>query len=131
MGMTVTNNDNRGVWIRDAVFDDDTFLATGAITLTKGTILARETASGKLKAFVKGGAGGLEIPTAVLDEDLVATGAGDVPCRPLIKAFLRFEKLIIVADGDNSNIDATVRDQLRDYGLIVQDVTEMTSYDNQ
>ena len=117
----VTNIDrNRSIGYDDAIYDDDTFTAAGAATFLKGTILARDSVSKKLVIFVKGGSTNENgIPKAVLAVELVATGAGDSLVRPLVKGTAILERLVIDADGDASNIDAVVKDQLRDYGGIV------------
>ena len=128
---TITNVDTGSVVLRDIENQDDTVTFAGADTFVEGTILARLTATGKLVAFVKGGAGGNEIPKAILTYDLTATGAGDLPARVATKGSFRKERLVIDADGDDSNIDDVVKDQLRDYGLVPVDVSELNILDNQ
>ncbi len=89
-------------------------------------------ADGKLVLFAKGtGVGGAQIPLAILTYEVVVTGAGDVPIRAGVSGQYRKERLIIDADGDASNIDAAVIDQLRDYGLVPIDVKELNILDNQ
>jgi len=127
----ITNVDTGTVVIKDNEFRDDVVTFTGAATYAAGTILARLTATDKLVAFVKGGAGGAEVPKAVLIEDLTATGAGDLPARPCVAGNVEKGRLIILADGDDSNIDAVVLAQLRDYGIVALDVAELSALDNQ
>lgn len=124
---TVTNvNKNRSVGYDDAIYEDDTFTAAGAATFLKGTLLARSVASGNLILFVKGGStDGNGIPKAVLPQELVATGAGDIAVRPLVRGTAILERLVIDADGDASNIDAAVQDQLRDYGITARNSREI------
>lgn len=74
---------------------------------------------------------GAETPLAVLTETITATGAGDKPCRPMEGGKANFDKLIIVADGDNSNIDGAVKDGLRNYGIFVEVTTDNSILDNQ
>ena len=129
----ITNNDTGLVTIGgDHTKQDDTYTAAGAGTLAAGTILARDSVSGKLVLFVKGGSTNENgIPKAVIDYDVVIAGAGDVYVQPITRGDVRFDKLIIAADGDNSNVDQAVRDQLRDYTILVRDVDEMNILDNQ
>ena len=62
--------------------------------------------------------------------DVTAAAAGDENVRVLIAGEVSKDKLIINADGDASSVDAAVRDQLRGYGIIAVDVTELSHYDN-
>ena len=104
---------------------DDVLAFAGAGALKAGTILARVTASGKLTAFVKGGAGGAEKPVAILDGEASATGVADVAVRVAVAGDFRKQRLIIAADNSAANIDATVLDALRVAGLVVLDVQEL------
>lgn len=124
--ITVTTVDtNRGPGFGDPVYENNTFEATGAIDLVKGTILARDSVSGNLVPFVVGGSSNENgIPKAVLAADLSFTGAGTQLIRPLVKGQVAGGRLVIQADGDNSNVDAVVKDQLRDFGIIVRDSEE-------
>lgn len=99
-----------------------TFAAPG--TMPAGTLLSR-TAAGKMVPYVKGGEGALAVPVAVLGYELTATVAGDVPFRAIVAGELRKNYLIIAADGDDSNIDNSVLDALRNYSLVALDVHEM------
>ena len=132
--MEALNND-LGSLVLDAPIDgyaDDVFTAAGADTFLEGTILARDSSTKKLVVFVKGGSTNENgIPKAALVKELTATGAGDLIVRPLVHGVVDQAKLVIHADGDNSNVDAEVLDQLRDYGIRTQDVGEMNIQDNQ
>ena len=88
-------------------------------------------ANGKLVPFVIGGVAGAGIPKTVLTYDVVAAGAGDESIRSLISGSVRTEKLIIDADGDGSNITDAILDQLRNYGIVPQNVSELNILDNQ
>lgn len=88
-------------------------------------------ADGNLVPFATDGAGGAQIPKTVLTYDVTATGAGDESVRDMVSGKLRAERLIIDADGDASNIDAAILDQLRDYTLVSIDVQELNILDNQ
>lgn len=130
--ITVTNVDIGNVILKDGEFRDDLLTFTGAATVKEGTILARDSVSGKLVPFVKGGATNENgIPKAVLTYDVTATGAGDVAIRDMVSGSVRAQRLVIDADGDGSNVDAVVLDQLRDYSLVSIDVQELNILDNQ
>ncbi len=132
MNMTVTNNDLGSVVLEDAKFRDDVITFAGADTFVEGTILARDSVSLKLVLFVKGGSTNENgIPKVVLTHDVTATGAGDVPARVMVSGAVRKERLVIDADGDDSNIDAEVIDQLRDYSIVAKNVQELNILDNQ
>ena len=118
---------NKAVGFDDPIYEDDTFTAAGAATFLKGTILARDSVSLKLVLFVKGGATNENgIPKAVLPEELVATGAGDLPIRALVRAVTAKQRLVIDADGDASNIDSAVEDQLRSLGIVVRENRDLS-----
>lgn len=89
------------------------------------------TAGNKYVPFATDGAGGAQIPKAVLTYDVTATGAGDEVIRAGIEGYVRIDKLIIDADGDGSNITDTILDQLRDYGITPRTVSELNDFDNQ
>lgn len=128
----ITNIDQGSVPLDAPKYQADTFTAAGAGTILAGTILARDSVSLKLVVFAKGGATNENgIPKAITDVDIVATGAGDLPVRPIIAGGYRREKLIIDADGDDSNVDEAVVDQLRDFSLVGRPVTENLVLDNQ
>ena len=130
--ITITNNDNGSVILEGGTFRDELLTFAGADVLAEGTILARDSVSGKLVIFVKGGVTNENgIPKAVLTYEVTATGAGDVPVRAFEGGKVRKERLIIDADGDGSNVDAAVLDQLRDYGIESVDVQELGILDNQ
>lgn len=88
-------------------------------------------ADGDLVPFATDGAGGAQVPIAILTYEVTATGAADIPIRAGVAGSYRKERLVIDADGDDSNIDAAVMDQLRNYGLVPIDVKELNILDNQ
>lgn len=109
-------------------FRDELLTFGGAATVLAGTILARDSASLKLVPFVKGGATNQNgIPKAVVLYDVVAAGAGDVPIRALVAGEVNKNRLIINADGNGTNIDGAVLDQLRAYDVIPTDVLQTSS----
>lgn len=130
--ITVTNNNVGSVILKDAQFRDGPVTFAGAGTLLSGTILAVDSVSLKFVPFVKGGATNENgIPKAVLTYEVTATGAGDVQSRVGVSGSYRKDLLVINADGDASNVDQAVIDQLRDYGLVPLDVQELNILDNQ
>lgn len=128
---TSTTCDQGAVQIRDCQFADGVITFGGALTAKVGTILARDSVSLKYVIFVKGGVtNGNGIPKAVLAEELVAGGAGDLPGRVIIKGEVVKEKLIIQADGSDTNIDGAVLDQLSDYGITPVNAKQLAVLDN-
>lgn len=128
----IENVDIGSVGLGGAEFRDNLLTFAGAATVAEGTILARDSVSGKLIPFVKGGSTNEDgIPKAVITYDVTAAGAGDESVRAMVSGSVRKERLIINADGDGSNVDAAVLDQLRDYGIVAVDVTELGGLDNQ
>ena len=129
---TNTNVDIGNVVLQDADFRDELLSFGGAATVLEGTILARDSISAYLVPFVKGGVTNENgIPKAIVTYDVVAAGAGDVAIRAGVAGKYRKERLVIDADGDASNVDDEVIDQLRDYGLVAIDVQELGILDNQ
>jgi hypothetical protein len=130
--LTVTNNSLATVLLMGAEFRDELLTFAGAATVLAGTILARDSVSLKLVPFAKGGVTNENgIPKAVVTYDVVATGAGDIAVRAGVSGKFRKEQLIIDADGDGSDVDNAVLDQLRDYSLIPLNVSELNILDNQ
>jgi len=129
---TITNVNIGDSILQNAEFRDELLTFAGAGTIASGTILARDSVSLKLVPFVKGGIVNENgIPKAITTYDVVAAGAGDESIRAGMKGCFRKERLIITADGDDSNIDNAVIDQLRDYGLVPHNVAELNIQDNQ
>lgn len=130
--IAITNVDIGSVILKEAEFRDEVLVFAGAATAVEGTILARDSVSLKLVLFVKGGSTNENgIPKAILTYDVTAAGAGDETIRAGVSGKYRKERLVIDADGDDSNIDAAVMDQLRDYDLVPIDVQELNILDNQ
>ena len=128
----ITNNDLGTPILESGEFRDDVIAFPGADIYVAGTILARDSVSKKLIAFVKGGVANEDgIAKTILTYDVEAAGAEDVPVRVPQNGSFRKEKLVIDADGDDTNIDADVIDGLRDYGLVPVDVKELNIQDNQ
>lgn len=123
-----TSIDLGGVALEGEAFDDELLTFGGAATYLAGTILARDSATLKFIAFVKGGVtAGNGIPKAVLTYDVTAAGAGDIKISALIKGVVKKQRLIILADGNDSNVDGAVKDQLRAFGLTPVPVQQTSS----
>lgn len=71
---------------------------------------------------------GSEIPTAILPREEVATGAGDVLRRILIGGEVN-EGLLVFDQGET--ISETIREQLRNFGIILRSARSVDSLDNQ
>jgi hypothetical protein len=129
---TITNNDLGSVILQDASFRNELLTFAGAATVLEGTILARDSVSLKMVPFVKGGVANENgIPKAIVTYEVTAAGAGDESIRAGVDGSYVKGRLVIDADGDASNVDAAVMDQLRDYGLVPIDVQELDILDNQ
>lgn len=116
------------VALGDEALRDELLTFAGAATVAAGTILARDSVSLKMVPFVKGGStNGNGIPKGLVTYDVVALGAGDVPCRVLEFGKVNKQRLIINADGTGANVDNAVLDQLRAFGITPQDVLQTSS----
>jgi len=89
------------------------------------------TANGNMVVFEKDGAGGAQIPLAILTYEIQTVTVTSLVIRAGIKGTYKKERLVIHSDGDDSNVDSIVRDQLRDYGLVATNVFELNDLDNQ
>lgn len=130
--MTIEENDRGSLVLEGGKYKHgETLTFAGADTFAAGTILARDSVSKKLVLFAKGGSSNENgIPKAVLTYAVTAEGAGDVGVDVLVGGVVAKERLIIDADGDDSNIDAVVLDQLRAYGIEGRSVKQLAKYDN-
>lgn len=128
---TKTTCDQGTVQLRDVQHADGVVTFGGVATYPEGTILARDSVSLKYVAFVKGGSTNQNgIPKAVLAQALTSGGAGDLPARVQISGEVLKERLIIQADGNDSNIDGAVLDQLSDYKITPVSVKQLARLDN-
>lgn len=92
---------------------------------------AAVVANGDYVYYSASGAGGAQIPKAILLTEVVATGAGDFPIHVLLKGRVRTDKIIIDGSAAGVGITDAIKDALRDYGIIVEDATETAALDNQ
>lgn len=128
----ITTNETNGIRILEPVHKDDLVTFAAAGTLAAGTILARDSVSLELVPFVKGGTTNENgIPKAVLGYELTAGAAGTLSARPIVGGRIRAADLVIDADGDATNVDAAVLDQLRDFGLVGLTTAQLSNFDNQ
>ena len=128
----ITNINLSSIFWKNFEFSDELLTLAGADVIAEGTILARDSSTLKMVLFVKGGATNENgIPKAILTYQVTSAGAGDEAIRVGIHGVYRRAKLIIDADGDDSNVDKAVIGELRDYGLREQVVVELNEQDNQ
>lgn len=128
---TKTTVDIGSVQIRDIEIDDGILTFPGAATYLEGSLLAVDSSTLKYVPFVKGGVtNGNGIAKAVLASSLTAAGAGDQPVRVIVLGVVKKERLIIIADGDDSNIDRAVIDGLRDYQIQPLSTKQLAVLDN-
>ena len=125
--ITTTDVNAGSVEIRDGEFEDDTLDIAAGATFKEGTILARDSSSLKLVIYVKGGSTNENgIPKCVLPKEHVADDSSDQRVRVLVKGIVNKQRLVIHADGDDSNVDAAVKDQLRSYGIVPLEVQQLS-----
>jgi len=128
MNMRVTTVDLGSVQLGNNQFQDELLTFAGENTFVEGTILARDSVSGKLVPFVPGGNTNENgIPKAVLAVETTRATAGDVPIRPIISGDVVAERLVI----DNGDpMTAAIKDQLRSYGIVALSVADLSVLDN-
>jgi len=97
---------------------------TGALTVEPVTILGRITATEKYGVYDSGASDGTENPRAVLLSKVEASGAGDYTVNVMLVGDVRQENLIIQGNDPGENITETLKDQLRDYGIIIESIPD-------
>lgn len=128
----ITNIDLGSVIFESGEFRDGLLTFAGEGVVLSGTILARDSVSGNFVPYVIDGVANENgIPKAVLTYDVAAEAAGDIAIRAMVSGKVRTQRLIVDADGDDSNITEEVLEQLRDYSLVAVDVQELGRFDNQ
>ena len=85
-------------------------------------------ADGDVVIYAVAGAGGAQVPSMVLTYEAVAAGAEDQAQRAMVSGRVRREKLVIDAGG---TVTDSIVDELRDFGIVAQSVTELNILDNQ
>jgi hypothetical protein len=100
------------------------FVATDFFTIIVGA------GTGNYAFFAPAGAGGVQLPKVVSLSEVVAAGAGDDPVGVMLKGKIREDRLIIDGSAAGVGITDAIKDQLRDYGIIVEPATETAALDN-
>lgn len=127
----ITNFDSEdGVRAVEASEQGEITLA-GADTIARITILGRITATLKYAPYDSGAGDGREIPKAVSLSEVDEAGAGDYPLGVMLKGKVRTDKLIIDGSAPGVGITDAIKDQLRDYEIIVEDAKQTAGLDNQ
>jgi hypothetical protein len=131
--LTITNVDTNGGIQERGRYQDILFTAAGAATYAENTILAVDSISKKAVVFAIGGSTNENgIPRGLLTEEITTTGAGDTPIRMMVGGVVEKDALVVDADGDASNVDQLVKDDMRDTALItVVETTNLSVQDNQ
>ncbi len=128
----ITNNDLGNVIFELIAAEDGLLEFAGTNSFVEGTLIARNTSNDKFQLFAKGGvSNGNGVPVGVLTALTERTGAGDVAVRLAVTAKVIKQRLVIDADGNDSNIDGGVRDQLRQASIWPFDTTQLAQLDNQ
>ena len=104
------------------VGDACVFTATTSIQFVSGNALTKLGLSAETVTANENG-----IPKMVLTYELAGAN-GDNVVRPLVSGGVREEKLVI---SDGSSVTTAIKDQLRDYSIIVKPVAENGILDNQ
>jgi hypothetical protein len=85
-------------------------------------------ADGKLVPFDPVGAGGVQVPCAVLTYDLTKAASGDLAARVLVRGEVNATRLVIDAGG---TVTAAILDQLRARGITGTSVSQLDALDNE
>lgn len=127
--MEITNIDVNSVELADGEFSDELLTFGGEDTFVAGTILARDSGTGKMVPFDPDDAGGVdhEVAKAVLTYDVSRGSAGDVSIRALVRGKVDASRLVI---DDGAAVTDAHLDQLRDYGITPVDVQQLGRIDN-
>ncbi len=110
-----------------------TVTATPSTTWDTGDVITMTPAaqSGQpLVAYVIAGHSGAQTPVAVLQYEIVVTGAGTEYPRVIEGGEVNFTRLVVDADGDNSNITGAIRDLLKSNGIFAVPVQQLAHVDN-
>ena len=124
----VTNIDIGNIVLERAEFRDDVFASTVTDSFASGTILARDSVSGKMVAYAPLGTNETNIPKGVLTYTLNTVDTTDSRVRFMVSGVLRADRLLV---HTGEPVTKVMLDQLRDYSLIAMDFTELNIPDNQ
>ncbi|WFS86286.1 hypothetical protein vBVhaSMAG7_069 [Vibrio phage vB_VhaS_MAG7] len=133
--MTRTVLDYGSIVLKSGNIQPFTLTASSEVTYKRGSILARDSSTGLLVEYVKGGTtNGNGVPITVLSEETTVTAeevtAGTCKVSCFTEATLRQDRLVIIADGDASNVDYIELDGLRNMNIDVSKVTDQSVLDN-
>jgi hypothetical protein len=121
-----------GSGIKGIKKSEQALLTTGAALVVEPvTILGVITATGKYGVYDSGESDGTQIPKAVSMSKVDAAGAGDHVIQVILVGDIREENLIIQGGNPGENITKAIKDQLRDYGIIVESYPDDSILDNQ
>ena len=113
--------------VRAVKTSEQALLTTGgAVTVPKLTVLGRIASTGNYGVYKSTNSDGTENPVAVSLNEVVATSSGDFAVSVLLEGKISSDKLVV--DG---GLTPAIKDSLRDYGIIIEDVTECGELDNQ
>lgn len=126
----ITNYENYD-GIKPVDTDQNVITGLGADTFIRGTILGVITATGKYYPYNVGDSpAGTNIPKAILLNEVVTTTTVDYPCGVMLTGEIDEAKVMIDGGTQGSGITQAIKDQLRDYGIIVKSKTECGVIDN-
>jgi len=120
----VTNNNLGSVELFNTTFDSILVKFAGADTFDAGTILAYDTADNTYVLYVPAS----NTPSAVLRDELVSTGAGNISQRAIVSGQVRRELLVVDGVGAVTEDDVVA---LRETGIVALRVEELANQDNQ
>lgn len=112
-------------------FNNETYLN---VTLTKGTVMGRVTASNYIVPVNAGVSDGSELPIGILAEDVTVLASSSKNIPLCVKGEIAEEKVNF--DDADDTLDTVVdgvryKDRLTQIGLILIPGTELSDYDNQ
>ena len=81
--------------------------------------------------FAVAGVAGAQLPIAVSLSEVVAGAGGNFPIGVMLKGRVRESDIIIDTQNPGVGITDAIKDQLRDYGIIVEPATQTAALDNQ
>lgn len=103
---------------------------SGTAYVTNDTVAFTVVTASGYRLFAVGGANGSGVPAAVLAHELYKSGSGTLNTKVCVGGKFRKHKLIIDADGDADNLTADHIDQLRQRGIYVLTVQDLSVLDN-
>lgn len=107
-----------------------TIAASGTALADADVIVFTVVAGEDLVPFSPTGSNGAQDPCAVLTYEVVATGAGAVPCRALIEGRVVKERLVIHGVADLDDLTQVHLDKLRAAGVTALSVRDLSVIEN-